>query len=348
MDRNGARAVSVRNLSKSFDGNQVLHGVDLDVEPGTVTALLGPSGCGKTTLLRSIAGLTKPDEGTVVIGDTTVVGPRTWVQPEHRQIGMVFQEWALFPHLSVGRNVAYGLRRDPEASARVGEMLELVGLSGLEDRSPSTLSGGQQQRVALARALAPRPSVLLLDEPFSNLDSAMRVEIRAEVHRLLAELGITAIFVTHDQEEAFVLGEQVAVVNEGHIEQVGTPHEIYENPASRWIAEFVGVVNFLEGTARDGMVDTPLGPIALDEPRHGQVEVVIRPEHLVIGTGGTDATVELVEFYGHDAMLVLQLEQGARLHARVPPHQALRRGEAVTVRHSGVAARSFGPTVEAC
>jgi iron(III) transport system ATP-binding protein len=198
-------AVGVRTagIDKRFGEVDVLHDVDLAVEPGEIVALLGPSGCGKTTLLRIIAGLERPDAGTVTIGDRVVTGTRSgaWVPPERRRVGMVFQDWALFPHMTVERNVGYGIpKRDADRARRVDEALALVGLTGLGDRLPGTLSGGQQQRVALARALAPRPSVLLLDEPFSNLDTALRVQVRAEVHALLADLGVTSVFVTHDQD----------------------------------------------------------------------------------------------------------------------------------------------------
>ena len=193
-----ARRVVVAGLDKSFDGPPVLAGVDLEVEPGESLALLGPSGCGKTTLLRLIAGLERPNAGTVTVGDTEMAGPDAWVPPEKRKVGMVFQDWALFPHLTVGRNVGYGLPRGERDGPRVAEALEMVGLGDLADRMPETLSGGQKQRVALARAIAPRPTVLLLDEPFSNLDSALRIGVRTEVHRLLVDLAITSVFVTHD------------------------------------------------------------------------------------------------------------------------------------------------------
>jgi iron(III) transport system ATP-binding protein len=333
-------AVSVVGLQKSFDGTQVLREISLDVDAGEVLALLGPSGCGKTTLLRVIAGLERPDLGSVAIADREMVGPRTWVKPEHRSVGMVFQDWALFPHLDVAGNVGYGLDRGDRAGSRVSETIEMVGLAGLESRAPATLSGGQQQRVALARALAPQPSVLLLDEPFSNLDSAMRVAIRTEVHRLLAELGITSIFVTHDQEEAFVLGDQVAVLNDGRIEQIGSPREIYERPASRWIAGFVGSVNLLSGVARAGVAATTLGDIRLDADVDGDVDVLVRPEHLEI-SAGSNGTVELVEFYGHDVMVVVTLAGGERVEVRAAPDIGVRRGDAVEVRHRGGVTSAF-------
>ena len=269
-----ARPVVVVGLDKAFDGTPVLTGVELDVTPGESLALLGPSGCGKTTLLRLIAGLERPDAGSVTVGSTVMAGPGAWVAPEKRQVGIVFQDWALFPHLSVGRNAGYGLPRGERDGPRVGEALTMVGLGDLADRMPDTLSGGQKQRVALARAIAPRPSVLLLDEPFSNLDSALRVGVRTEVHRLLVELGITSIFVTHDQDEAFVLGDRVAIMSSGRIEQVGTPAQIYRSPASRWIAEFVGDVNLLRGDADGKEAGTVLGRVPLRDPASGPVDPV--------------------------------------------------------------------------
>jgi iron(III) transport system ATP-binding protein len=217
--RAAAEPVSVRSVSKSFDAAPVLRDVDLRVDAGQIVALLGPSGCGKTTLLRAIAGLERPDQGEVWLGERLLSGRGTFVAPERRRIGMVFQDWALFPHLSVGRNVGFGLTRAERRSGRIEAALQLVELTGLADRMPATLSGGQQQRVALARALANRPAALLLDEPFSNLDATLRVSIRAEVQRLLRELSLTAVFVTHDQEEAFLLGDQVAVMLGGTVVQ---------------------------------------------------------------------------------------------------------------------------------
>ena len=193
-------SIRIDDVSVTYDGPPVLREISLSVDAGELVALLGPSGCGKTTLLRAIAGLEPVSAGSIALGDRVVSGPGDHVAPERRRVGMVFQDWALFPHLSVARNVAYGLPRVERNGPRVDEVLEMVGLAGLGDRSPQTLSGGQQQRVALARALAPAPSVLLLDEPFSNLDATLRVQIRTEVHRLLSELDVTAVFVTHDQD----------------------------------------------------------------------------------------------------------------------------------------------------
>jgi iron(III) transport system ATP-binding protein len=330
-------SIRAEGVTKRFGATPVLRDVTLRVAPGTVVALLGPSGCGKTTLLRTIAGLEVPDAGTVVVGDRVLTDGRTVVPPERRRIGMVFQDWALFPHLSVGRNVAYGLGRDERRSGRVEEALALVGLDGMADRAPATLSGGQQQRVALARALAPRPTLLLLDEPFSNLDTALRVEVRTEVHRLLAELGVTTVFVTHDQEEAFVLGDEVAVMREGAIAQQAPPAELYARPADPWVAGFVGDANLVPGEPDGGGARTPVGWIPLEPDGAGSVgplDVLIRPEELILRPDG-DAEVELVEFYGHDTVYDVRLADGFRLRARVGAAPHFRRGDRVAVGYAG-------------
>ncbi len=338
-------SIEVRGLCKAFGANPVLRDVSLEVAPGTVLALLGPSGCGKTTLLRSIAGLETCDRGEVSVAGRLLSSDRVAVAPEDRQVGMVFQDWALFPHLSVAANVGYGLPRSQRRGSRrryggtdrVEEALEMVGLGGLGDRTPGTLSGGQQQRVALARALAPRPTVLLLDEPFSNLDTALRVEIRSEVHRLLAELDITTVFVTHDQEEAFVLGDEVAVMRQGVIEQRASPAELYAAPATPWVAGFVGDANLVAGEATGDRAETPVGQIRLAAPVTGAVRVLVRPETLTLAPG-EGARIDLVEFYGHDSVYQVSLDDGSRLRARVGASPSLVRGQRVAVRYVG------GPT----
>ena len=332
--------IQAQGVAKSFGRNTVLRDVDVEVAPGSVLALLGPSGCGKTTLLRTIAGLERADAGTISIGGTVVAAPGHHLPPERRRVGMVFQDWALFPHLDVGRNVGYGLPRKERASERVEHALELVGLAGMARRSPATLSGGQKQRVALARAIAPQPSVLLLDEPFSNLDTTLRVQVRTELHRLLVELQITSVFVTHDQEEAFVLGDEVAVMVDGQIVQQASPAELYARPASPWVAGFVGEANLLEGAGRGPSADTAAGPVPLELEQHGPCTVLVRPEDLALAAGGP-AVVELTEFYGHDTMYLLRTPTGATIRARLagPPRHT--RGEAVSVGYSGPPARAF-------
>jgi iron(III) transport system ATP-binding protein len=339
--------IVVTGVSKRFDGTPVLADVSLRVEAGSVVALLGPSGCGKTTLLRTIAGLEVADAGTVAVGSRTLSGPGTFVPPERRQVGMVFQDWALFPHLSVAANVAYGLPRAERRSGRVEEALALVGLSGLAERSPGTLSGGQQQRVALARALAPRPAVLLLDEPFSNLDTALRVDVRTEVHRLLGHLGVTTVFVTHDQEEAFVLGDEVAVMRDGAIEQQASPAALYARPASRWVAGFVGDANVVPGTLAAGAADTALGTVPLHDagaPVGSSLDVLVRPEAIGLATGGP-ARVGLVEFYGHDTVYEVHLPSAQVVRARVAAAPRFATGDHVAVRYVGEATTSW-PSIE--
>ncbi|HWH31163.1 MAG TPA: ABC transporter ATP-binding protein [Egibacteraceae bacterium] len=335
-----AEPVLVRGLHKRFGATPVLTGVDLDVPAGGVVALLGPSGCGKTTLLRSIAGLERPDSGEIHLGERLLSGDGTFVPAERRRIGMVFQDWALFPHLSVGRNVGFGLSREERRGGRVEEALELVGLAGLRDRAPATLSGGQQQRVALARAIANRPSVILLDEPFSNLDASLRVQVRAEVVRLLRALELTALFVTHDQEEAFLLGDQVAVMLAGVIEQQAEPAELYAHPASREVATFVGDANFLPGRADGRTAHTCVGPVALRDPADGDVDVLARPEQLVVagdheGAPGVPAVIEAVEYYGHDAVYVVRAQDGPSFRTRVIATPRFRGGDRVRVGYAG-------------
>lgn len=339
-----ALSVSVAGLSKSFDGSPVLHDVHLDVPAGSVVALLGPSGCGKTTMLRIIAGLEQPDAGTVRVGDRILTGEGRSTPPERRRIGMVFQDWALFPHLNVARNVAYGLPKGAERDTRVAEALAMVGLAGLGDRMPGTLSGGQQQRVALARAVAPRPSVLLLDEPFSNLDSALRVQVRSEVHELLAELGVTTVLVTHDQQEAFVLGHRVAIMSGGRIVQHDSPAGVYRRPATTWVAGFVGDANLVDGVAAGDRASTLLGEIPLEASATGTVQVLVRPEDLEVFDAVVDdqaAEIELVEYHGHDTVYVVRLVDGARLRARETQAPVFARGQAVSVRFAGEPACAY-------
>ncbi|MBA2283050.1 MAG: ABC transporter ATP-binding protein, partial [Acidimicrobiia bacterium] len=339
----GATGVVAAGIDKRFGAVEVLQSVDLDVDPGSVVALLGPSGCGKTTLLRIVAGLERPDAGEVRIGERLVCGAGTWVPPEKRRVGMVFQDWALFPHMTVERNVGYGIgRREPDRQARIDAALDMVGLLGLGDRLPGTLSGGQQQRVALARALAPRPAVLLLDEPFSNLDTTLRVAVRAEVHALLTDLGITSVFVTHDQDEAFVLGDEVAVMRAGRIVQAAPPADVYARPATPWVATFVGDANLVDGTASGDEAGTSLGRIALAQPAQGPVRVLVRPEsvRLVADAAGT-ATVERTEYYGHDSLYVLRTDGGAELRARAGAAPVVVRGDRVRIDYAGPATVAF-------
>jgi iron(III) transport system ATP-binding protein len=299
--------LEVEGLTRRFQPGEApaVDRVSLTLGEGEVLALLGPSGCGKTTTLRMIGGLEAPDAGTIRLRGQDV----TDLPTERRGIGIVFQDYALFPHLNVLDNVRFGLRRlpRPQAEARAREMLALVGLDGVDTRKPHQLSGGQQQRVALARTLAVSPPLVLLDEPFSNLDAAMRVETRQEVRRLLKRIGSAAILVTHDQEEALALADRIAVMEKGRVLQVGTPDEIYRNPATRFVASFIGRSNFLPGRA-DGMAaETAFGRLPLSRAANGAVELAVRPEQIMIepDPNGTAAIVGR-EYRGHDQLYWVQ------------------------------------------
>ncbi|MBL8134827.1 MAG: ABC transporter ATP-binding protein [Anaerolineae bacterium] len=326
-------------LTKTFADAPVLRGVDLAVPPGAVVALLGPSGCGKTTTLRLIAGFDFPDSGDIVINGRRVAGAGVQIAAENRRVGMVFQEYALFPHRSVLDNVAFGLGGSArERRAQAAALLERIGLAGVGDRMPHGLSGGQQQRVALARALAPKPELLLLDEPFSNLDAGLRAQVRAEVRAILSHAGITSIFVTHDQEEALSFADSVAVMLEGRVAQFGTPSTIYRMPVSRDVAAFVGEANFLPGEAHGGVVHCALGELRLGAPLNGAVDVLIRPEMIDLRPQADGAAVILWrEYYGYAQRVGLKLADGAALTARVSASWEGAVGEKVAVTILGTA-----------
>ncbi len=320
---------------KRFGATIALDGFDLELRKGTLLALLGPSGCGKTTALRIMAGFERPSAGAVWVGRNRVAGDGAWVPPERRRIGMVFQDWALFPHLDVWHNAAFGLGRDHVE--RVKEVLSMVDLVGLEQRSPHELSGGQQQRVALARALAPRPEVILLDEPFSNLDATLRASVRAEVRQVLREAGATALFVTHDQEEALSMADELAVMVAGKIVQVGPPHQVYGMPATAAVAALVGEANFFRGIVREQVAFTPVGDLAAPGLVDGPVEVMVRPESVRLEPD-EDAAGRIIdaEFYGHDQLVRASLGDGTTLEARLlGPHPELSIGSRVHTRIVG-------------
>jgi iron(III) transport system ATP-binding protein len=324
-----AAAIRMRGIERWFGEIRALANFDLDVESGHLMTLLGPSGSGKTTALRLIAGFDRPDDGTIEIDGVLVAGPSTYIPAEQRRVGMVFQDYALFPHLSVQRNVGYGVDKR-QRTERVPAVLELVGLTGKEHRMPHELSGGEQQRVALARALAPGPGVILLDEPFSNLDASLRTKVRNEVAEILRRAGTTAVFVTHDQEEALSLSDVVAVMRDGRIVQTGTPGDIYRRPADTWVAAFLGDADFLPGRATGGTVTTSAGSFA--SPHAGQVTVMIRPEAVVVrphpdGRG----IVTRREFFGHDQLVTVGLPDGTVLRARLGPTPYLQPGDHVEV-----------------
>jgi iron(III) transport system ATP-binding protein len=347
----------IEELTKAFGGNPVLCGVDLKVPSGSLVAILGASGSGKTTLLRLLCGFEHTDSGTIRIAAQIVSGSGMHLPPEKRHIGYVAQEGALFPHLSVADNIVFGLpRKLRRAQHRVVELLELVGLSpALGTRPPHELSGGEQQRVALARALGSGPTLVLLDEPFSALDAALRVETRQAVGAALSAIGATALLVTHDQSEALSMGRQVAVLRQGRLVQVASPEMLYRRPVDAELARFVGEAVLLPGMADEGHVSCSLGrlPLAAGMPE-GIVQVLIRPEQIrltpnpevnAIDGTGIRAQVCEVDFYGHDASVKLLLrtnEQPIMLAARVPgymtPHPGEEvllfiRGEVVTYRH---------------
>ncbi|MFE3073605.1 ABC transporter ATP-binding protein [Streptomyces sp. NPDC059247] len=328
-------------------GNRVLDDLGLTVGEGELAAVLGPSGCGKTTLLRVIAGFVTPDAGEVVLGGRTISGPGVHVPPERRGVGIVAQEGALFPHLSVARNVAFGLvgAGRAERRARTAELLDLVGLGAYRDRMPHELSGGQQQRVALARALAPRPALVLLDEPFSALDSALRAGLRSDVRGALRAAGTTAVLVTHDQEEALSVADRVAVIRGGRVAQCGTPQELYAAPADPWVASFVGEAVLLPGSARAGTATTALGPVSLrgaGPVRDGEGTVVLRPEQLRLVAPDADAAVRgrvgEVRFHGHDALVLVEVGGAGTVTVRTPGPVEVRPGDEVGVRVTGAAA----------
>ncbi|MGE2735147.1 ABC transporter ATP-binding protein [Mycolicibacterium vaccae] len=348
MTEPAAAAVRAQEIRKSFGGREVLAGVDLDVPAGTITAVLGPSGCGKTTLLRILAGFEEPDAGTVQIADRVVAGGRTPVPVHRRRVGLMPQEGALFPHLSVGENIAFGisgLRRD-ELRARIAHWLDVVGLQGRTDARPHELSGGQQQRVALARALAAQPRVLLLDEPFAALDAGLRVRVREDIAAILRETGTTAILVTHDQSEALSLADSVALLIDGTVAQHATPAELYDRPATLTNARFIGATIEIPGTAAAQTVHTALGALRARQPvDDGPALAVLRPEQLRItdDPAAAPATVTVLRFYGAETAVAARLSDGTAIELRRLGRPDLRPGDAINVEvvgadHCGVLA----------
>jgi iron(III) transport system ATP-binding protein len=342
-------SVRVRGLTAAYGDIDVLENLDLDVPSGSLMAVLGASGSGKTTLLRVLAGFLRPRAGSVFLGDREVAGPKVFVPPEKRRIGIVPQEGALFPHLDVQANIAFGLRKGSQSRDRVTELLDLVGLAGLGAARPQELSGGQQQRVALARALAPEPDVVLLDEPFTALDAGLRNRVRSEVRDVLRAVGTTAVLVTHDQEEALSIADLVAVMRDGRLVQVGSPAEVYGAPADLQVAEFVGDVVELPvlGTSADGRVTCVLGDVLVDVIAAEGVGtntdvVVLRPEQLVlacpIGPGVTSPGVGVVRsssYHGHDSMVMVAMSDGSVVPVRVPGGLPPQPGEKVQISVTG-------------
>ncbi|MFD7684613.1 ABC transporter ATP-binding protein, partial [Streptomyces sp. NPDC060187] len=331
-----AATVEFRGLRREFGSTVALDGLDLTVRPGELLALLGPSGCGKTTALRMLAGFEHPDSGEVLVDGEDV----TRVPAHRRDAGMVFQSYSLFPHLSAVDNVAFGLRmrkvRTAERRARAAELLDLVGLADKGAQYPHQLSGGQQQRVALARALALRPRVLLLDEPLSALDAKVRLSLREEISRLQQELGITTLFVTHDQEEALSMADRVAVMRSGRLEQCAAPAELYGRPATAFVAEFVGTMSRIPGTL-DGESVEVLGrrlPVDGEAPAEREVDVLVRPEAVQVSADESgDARLVATAFLGAATRVTVRLADGTEVKADLPTHEAasLAPGAPVTV-----------------
>ena len=312
----------LRDVTKEFGRETAVRDVTLDVQDGELLTLLGPSGCGKTTTLRIMAGLERPTKGRVTLAGDAVAEPGEFVGPEERGVGIVFQDFALFPHLTVAENVAFGLTDDDQATtdARVTELLDLVDLDGMGERAIDQLSGGQQQRVALARSLAPEPDILLLDEPFSNLDVRLRVEMREEVRRILKEAGVTAVSVTHDQEEALSISDRVAVMNDGRIEQVGDPEAVFEHPESRFVASFLGQAGFLSARVSTESIDTAIGSFprdllkGLEDGYAGaMVDVLVRPDDLRATPANPDTSDGVVvrrQYTGPSFIYHVELDNG--------------------------------------
>jgi ABC-type Fe3+/spermidine/putrescine transport system ATPase subunit len=340
--------IEIEGVTKRFGAVTAVDRVDLTVADGELFTLLGPSGCGKTSLLRLLAGFYQPDDGIIRFGERVVNG----LPPYERRIGMVFQNYALWPHMTVADNIGYGLRlrklATPELQARLGEGLRKVNLTGFEARYPGQLSGGQQQRVALARALVLNPDILLLDEPLSNLDAKIRIQVRAEIRRLQQELRITTIYVTHDQEEALSLSDRVAVMRDGRVLQVGPPKELYERPRTRFVADFVGTNNLVPGDAQGGggpgdlVVSTALGPLraVASGAVSGRCVLAVRPENVVLGAPGAgegnrvDGRVSLVSYLGNTLRYDVQTAPGLVLKADIRDpwhHEPLPVGRPVTL-----------------
>jgi iron(III) transport system ATP-binding protein len=352
----------VRGVRKSYGGHQVLRGVDLIIETGSLTAILGASGSGKTTLLRVLAGFERADAGKVIMDDRVVDDGHRHVAPERRRVGYVPQEGALFPHLSVAGNVAFGLDRSARRGGRVNDLLELVGLADLGHRYPHQLSGGQQQRVALARALAINPAMVLLDEPFSSLDAALRASVRADVVTALRTAGATALLVTHDQDEALSMADRVAVLRDGVIAQIGAPQQLYDRPADVDLAGFLGEANVVPGRVHDGRIHTALGVLALQNGSPSGAEgvagladraavAIVRPEQIRVATrheaghrsvdtasapAGVTGLVQEIHYFGHDTvMLVRPADGGTPLRVRIAGACHVAAGTAVTLTALG-------------
>ena len=359
-----APVLEIRNLFKAFDlPGWIIEDFSLRVQAGEFLCVLGPSGCGKTTLLRLICGFESPERGEILQEGRTISRPGWILPPEERRIGMVFQDFAIFPHLTVRGNVGFGLMRPlyerllrrflhwlggrPAPSEfkgararehRLAQLFEMTGLQGFERRFPHELSGGQQQRVALARALAPDPRLLLLDEPFSNLDTTLRVRIREEVREVLKESGTTSILVTHDQEEAVAIADRIAVMNRGRLEQLGTADELLHDPRSRFVATFIGLSDFIRGTLAEGAVQTELGNFPLPPGNNhlspGPVDVLLRPDHFQPAQNGKGIMTRVVKvsYTGVQSLFTLALPSGTTVQVFFPGHAHLSPGDTAAIK----------------
>jgi len=340
-------AITCTGITKSYASTPVLRGLDLEVPDGAVVTVLGESGSGKTTLLRMIAGFDRPDTGTIVVDGQVVDCADRFVPPERRRIGYVAQEGNLFPHLTIAKNIAFGLPRRERGTGRVEELLDLVGLGGMGKRYPHQLSGGQQQRIALARALAPRPSVVLLDEPFSSLDAGLRASLRFDVMRILRQQHATTVFVTHDQQEALSVADLAGIVNSGQIGQFAAPETLYSRPADPGIARFLGDANIVPGTASADTVDTAFGQLTLVDGSSlpaGPAVVLLRPEQISLqshdgqpcGPGQAAGQVIHREFYGHDCVVLVTTGDGEHpLRVRCTGRSPVQAGDKVLISADG-------------
>lgn len=336
--------LTLENVSKSFGSESVITDLSFSVNKGEILTLLGPSGCGKTTTLRLIAGLERPDTGQIELEERPVAGSGPFVPAEERGVGVVFQEFALFPHMTARENIGFGLTdwQADEREARIDELLSLVGLSAHGDDYPKELSGGQQQRIALARSLAPEPDIILLDEPFSNLDVDLRVEMREEVRRIIKETGVTAISVTHDQEEALSVSDRVAVMHEGNLEQIDRPERVFQQPKSRFVAGFLGHASFLSGTVHGDHVETSLGRV-LREDVDGlvveydgtEIDLLIRPDDVTAYPAAgpeADGTVVYRRYLGPTILYRVELDTGETIECMHNHSDQIDLDERVAVR----------------
>lgn len=329
--------LEVDNLLCQYDENIILEGLGFHLGKAEIASLLGPSGCGKSTLLRAIAGFETPKKGSIAINGKVLSDKNTNIAPEKRKIGMVFQDYALFPHFTIHQNIAYGLSKKQRVGSddRIDRLLKLVDLSGFNQRYPHELSGGQQQRVALARALAPEPELILLDEPFSNLDADLRTRLGIQVREILKSLEISAILVTHDQQEAFAMADHIGLINQGNIIQWGTPYDLYHEPSSRFVAQFIGRGSFLKGISESHeRFNTEIGSIEGNRCYAWQegtpVDILIRPDDVMYSEHSqTTATISSKTFAGTATHYVLALESGTKIEAAFPSHQDFKIGEVI-------------------